>query len=196
MADQRGGPPEAWWANPPSTTSTGKTAAPKPVPGAVPRPAAKTITPTSVRRSAPSTRAPLGDQRGLTATGATLLVLVLGGLSAGVDVATGTGLRTVFAVAFTVAAALAAATVHHEDLVASVVLVPLAFALIAGISGLAEGSNLHSASKVVLGVANVMVTAAPALMIATGVAAAIAVLRGYAARRRGRTPWRRSAPAR
>jgi hypothetical protein len=138
----------------------------------------------------------LGDQRGLTAAGATLLVLVLGGLAAGVDVATGTGLRTVFAVAFAIAAALGAATVHHEDLAASVVLVPLAFALIGGISGIAEGSGLHSVSKLMLAVANVMVTAAPALMFATGAAAALALLRWYAVRRRNRAPWRRSAPAR
>jgi hypothetical protein len=123
-----------------------------------------------------------------------VLVLVLGGLGAGVDVATGTGLRTVFAVAFAVAAALAAATVHHEDLVASVVLVPLTFALIAGVSGVAEGSGLHPLSKIVLAVGNVMVTSAPALIIATLAAAVIAAVRGYASRRRG--PIRRSATAR
>jgi hypothetical protein len=121
-----------------------------------------------------------------------VLVLLLGGLAAGVDVATGTGLRTVFAVAFTIAAALAAATVHHEDLLASVVLVPLCFAVIGGISGFAEGSSLHTLSKLVLGVANVMVTAAPALISATITAAVIAGMRGYGARRRSRTPWRRS----
>jgi hypothetical protein len=194
MADQRGGPPEAWWANPPSTTSRGKSAAAPPVSGAVRRPTPTTITPS---RPTPSTGgAPFGDQRGLTAAGATVLVLVLSGLGAGVDVATGTGLRTVFAVAFAIAAALAAATVHHEDLVASVVLVPLAFALVGGIAGIAEGSGLHSISKLLLAVANVMVTAAPALMIATGASAVIALLRWYAVRRGSRAPWRRSAPAR
>jgi hypothetical protein len=138
----------------------------------------------------------LGDQRGLTAAGATVLVLMLGGLGGGVDVVTGTGLRTVFAVAFVVAAALSAATVHHEDLFAAVVLVPLAFAVIGGIAGIAEGASLHSASKLVLAVANVMVTAAPALMMATVAAAVIAGARVYADRRRQHPPWRRNATAR
>src|SRR4051794_7878058 len=103
MADVRGGPPqeEAWWARPPSPAAVAR-----PAPGARPRrPAPATVVPS--RPSSPSPRPPFGDQRGLTAAGATLLVLALGGLGAGVDVATGTGLRTVFAVAFTVAAALA-----------------------------------------------------------------------------------------
>src|SRR4051794_12630144 len=192
MADVRGGPPqeEAWWARPPSTAAVTRSA-----PGAsTRRPAPATIVPSGP--SSPAPRAPLGDQRGLTTAGATLLVLVLGGLGAGVDVATGTGLRTVFAVAFTVAAALAALTVHQEDLVSSVVLVPLCFALIGGVAGIIEGADLQTLSKIVLGIANVMVTAAPALIMATVAAAVIAGIRGYAARRRGRTPWRRSATAR
>ena len=188
MAD-RDGSPEAWWARPPSTAAVAKAE-----PGAPARPAPRTVVPPRP----PSTRAPapLGDQRGLTAAGAALLVLLLSGLGAGVDVVTGTGLRTVFAVAFVVAAALAAATVHHEDLFASVVLVPLAFALIGGIAGVAEGASLHSASKLVLAVANVMVTAAPALMVATAAAAVIAGGRAYTARRRQHPRWRNSATAR
>jgi hypothetical protein len=125
-----------------------------------------------------------------------VLVLLLSGLGGGVDVVTGTGLRTVFTVAFIVAAALAAATVHHEDLFASVVLVPLVYAVVGGIAGIAEGSSLHSTSKLVLAIANVMVTAAPALIMATIAAAVIAGLRAYAARRRQHPPWRRSATAR
>ena len=121
-----------------------------------------------------------------------MTVLLLSGLGAGVDVATGTGLRTVFAVAFVVAAALAAATVHHEDLLASVVLVPLVYAVVGGISGVAEGSGLHTLAKIALGVANVMVTAAPALMMATFAAAVIAGARAYATRRRTGRPTLRS----
>src|SRR5436190_10491637 len=190
MADDPDGSPAAWWADPPSTAAVTRSASG----GPARRPAPRTVVPP--RPPATPTRAPLGDQRGLTATGATLLVLLLSGLGAGVDVVTGTGLRTVFAVAFVVAAALSAATVHHEDLFASVVLVPLVFAVVGGVAGIAEGSNLHPASKLVLAVVNVMVTAAPALMMATLAAAVIAGLRAYAARRRQRPPWRRSAPAR
>jgi hypothetical protein len=190
MAD-RDGSPEAWWARPPSIAAVNKAAA---TDAPVRRPAPHTVVPP--RHSNTGPRAPLGDQRGLTAAGATVLVLVLSGLGAGVDVATGTGLRTVFAVALAVAAALAAATVHHEDLFASVVLVPLAFALVAGLAGIAEGSNLGTFSKILLGVANVMVNAAPGLMIATVAAALIAGLRAYTVHRRGHSPWRHGATAR
>jgi hypothetical protein len=192
MADVRGGPPqeEAWWARPPSTAAVTRSGSDRV------RPAPATVVPAKAPSPTTGTRPPFGDQRGLTAAGATLLVLALSGLGAGVDVATGTGLRTVFAVAFCVAAALAALTVHHEDLVASVVLVPLCFALIGGVAGIVEGADLKTLSKIVLGIANVMVTAAPALIMATVAAAVIAGIRGYAARKRGRTPWRRSATAR
>ncbi|MFL6238764.1 MAG: DUF6542 domain-containing protein [Actinomycetes bacterium] len=190
MADERGGPPsapEAWWARPPSTA-----AVPKPDPE---RPVARAARPSAVPPRPPvrQSRPPFGDQRGLTTAGATILVLALSGLGAGVDVVTGTGLRTVFAVAFTVAAALAAATVHHEDLLASVVIVPLCFAAVGLVSGIAEGSGLQGLSKIALGIANVMVTAAPALLLATAAAAVIASLRAYAVRRRRRTPWRSAA---
>jgi hypothetical protein len=125
-----------------------------------------------------------------------VLVVVLSSLGAAVDVVTGTGLRTVFTVAFIVAAALAAATVHHEDLFASVVLVPLVFAGVAGVSGIFEGASLQTASKIVLAIANVMVTAAPALMLATAAAAVIAAARAYTGRRRAHGRWQRSAAVR
>jgi hypothetical protein len=190
VADDRDGPPQAWWASPPSTAAVERPAPRRPA-----HPAAEWSRtpdrPAHHRHAAPRggsgrspQRAPFGDQRGLTAAGASLLVLLLGGLGAGVDVATGTGLRTVFAVAFAVAAALAAATVHPEDLLASVVLVPLAYAVIGIVAGIAEGSSLHTASKLVLAVANITVTSAPALLIATAAAAVIAAARGYAVRRR------------
>jgi hypothetical protein len=125
-----------------------------------------------------------GDTRGLTTAGATILVLVLSGLAAGVDVATGTGLRTVFTVTFMAAAALSTATVHIEDLFASVVLVPLTFALVAGVSGLVEGSGFGTLTKLIEAAAIVMVNAAPALLMATMVALIVAGARGYLDRRR------------
>jgi hypothetical protein len=132
-------------------------------------------------------RPAFGDQRGLTAAGATIVVLILAALGAGVDVATGSGLRTVFTIAFVVAAALAAATVHGEDLLASVVLVPLVYALVAAVAGLVEGSGLGSLLKLVEAVAITMINAAPSLIMATATAAVIAGARAIANRRSERS---------
>src|SRR5207302_8699745 len=63
--------------------------------------------------------------------------------------------------------------------------------------GIAEGSSLHSASKLVLAVANVTVTAAPALMMATAAAAVIAAARALSGgRRHDPTTWRSTATSR
>jgi hypothetical protein len=113
-------------------------------------------------------------------------VLILAALSAGVDVATGSGLRTVFTVTFVIAAALSAATVHNEDLFASVVLVPLAYAAVAGIAGLADGSGAGTLNTIG-SIASTMINAAPSLMMATVATAVIAGARAYANRRASRS---------
>jgi hypothetical protein len=121
----------------------------------------------------------LGDPRGLTAAGAAGVALGFGVVGGLVDVATGAGLRATFAVLFVVGCALAAYKVHREDLLAAVVIPPLAYV------ALAVGANLTSRTTLggsflkqqVLELMTSLVTKAPALLVATGVAAVIALVR-------------------
>jgi hypothetical protein len=125
------------------------------------------------------------DRRGLTAVGAVTVALLLGALGGFIDVMTGPGLRTVFAICFIAGCAFAALKVHREDLVASVVMPPLvyvALALLAGafsqtaaVGGVLTRQALELATSLVLG--------APVLLTATGLAFAIAVVRGIVGRR-------------
>src|SRR6185369_4352871 len=69
----------------------------------------------------------VADRRGLTAAGAVAIALVLGVVGATIDVKTGHGLRTVFAVCFVAGSALAAILVHREDIRAAVVIPPFTY---------------------------------------------------------------------
>lgn len=127
----------------------------------------------------------VADRRGLTATGAAGLALALGAAGGLVDVLTGPGLRTVFAVCFIAGCALAALTVHREDLVASVVMPPLAYVLLALLAGafsqtVAVGSAL---TRQVLELASALFFGAPVLLAATAAAGVIALARGALGRR-------------
>jgi hypothetical protein len=121
----------------------------------------------------------IGDRRGLTATGAVAVALVSGLAGGLVDVATGAGLRETFAICFILGCAFAAWKVHREDLLAAVVIPPLAYV------ALFVGANIGSRTTLggsflkqqVLELMAALVTKAPALLIATGVAAAIALAR-------------------
>jgi hypothetical protein len=125
------------------------------------------------------------DRRGLTAVGAVTVALLLGAAGGFIDVMTGPGLRTVFAICFIAGCAFAALRVHREDLIATVVMPPLvyvALALLAGafsqtapVGGVLTRQALELATSLVLG--------APVLLTATGLAFAIAVVRGVAGRR-------------
>lgn len=121
----------------------------------------------------------LADRRGLTALGAVLLTLLLGVLAGGVDVLTGQGLGVVFAVTFLCACLLCAVSVHREDLLAVVVMPPLAYAALVLIAGLAErGSSggsllLHQAIELFNG----LVLGAPVLVAGTAIAAVVALVR-------------------
>lgn len=124
----------------------------------------------------------LGDSRGLTAAGAAALAVGAGIAGGLVDVATGEGLRATFAVAFVLGCALAAYKVHREDLLAAVVIPPLAYV------ALAVGANIGSRTTLggsflkqqVLELMTALVTKAPALLVATGLAAVIAITRRLA----------------
>jgi hypothetical protein len=125
------------------------------------------------------------DRRGLTAVGAVTVALLAGAAGGFIDVMTGPGLRTVFAVCFIAGCAFAALKVHREDLVATVVMPPLvyvALALLAGafsqtaaVGGVLTRQALELATSLVLG--------APVLLTATGLALAIAVVRAVVGRR-------------
>jgi hypothetical protein len=125
------------------------------------------------------------DKRGLTAVGAVTVALVLGAAGGLIDVLTGPGLRTVFAICFIAGCAFAAFKVHREDLIATIIMPPLvyvALALIAGafsqtapVGGWMTRQALELATSLILG--------APVLLTATGLAFVIALVRGLIGQR-------------
>jgi hypothetical protein len=126
----------------------------------------------------------VADRRGLTAFGAVSVALVLGALGGLIDVLTGPGLRTAFAICFVLGCAFAALRVHREDLVAAVVMPPLVYAVLALLAGAfskttAVGSWL---TRNALELATSLVLGAPVLLTATGLALVIALVRGIAGR--------------
>ena len=167
------GEEDAWWTK----------AAPRPSvpaqPDSPPPPATAGPT-TTTYRARPRRRAPFGDQRGLTALGATILVLVLGSLGAAFDVNTGTGLRQTFTLVFCVAAGLAASTVHREDLLASVLLVPFVYTIICIFAAPMDDGG--GSAKIVIG--DMMLQSAPALIYAVLSAGVVALARWVLGRRR------------
>ena len=127
----------------------------------------------------------VGDRRGLTATGAVAVALLLGLLGGAVDVLTGSGLREVFAVSFVSGCLVAALMVHREDLLATVVMPPLVYVVLALAAGAVErtmgtGSFL---TQQALELANALVLGAPVLAAATLAALVVAVVRWTAGRR-------------
>ena len=121
----------------------------------------------------------VADRRGLTAAGAVTIALALGFLGAAIDVNTGRGLRTVFALCFVLGSALAALLVHREDLKATVVMPPLTYCVLALI-GAALGHTQAAGSFVKtegLELVSALILGAPVLYAATGAALVIALVR-------------------
>lgn len=121
----------------------------------------------------------VGDHRGLTATGAVAVAIGAGVVGGLIDVVTGAGLRTVFAICFVAGCATAAYKVHREDLVAAVVIPPLAYVALAvaanvGARGFGGPSFLK---QQVLELFAALILRAPVVLLATGSAAGIAALR-------------------
>ena len=121
----------------------------------------------------------IGDTRGLTATGAVAVALGFGALGAVIDVVTGSGLRTTFAVLFVVGSAVAAYKVHREDLLAAVVIPPLVYVALAFAANLGSRTTVGGSwvKQQVLELVAALIMKAPALLIATGLAAVIALVR-------------------
>jgi hypothetical protein len=129
--------------------------------------------------------ASVGDRRGLTATGAVALALLLGLVGGAIDVLTGPGLREVFAVSFVAGSVLAALTVHREDLVAAVVMPPLVYVVLALLAGAVEKTAATGSflTRQALELMNALVLGAPVLMAATGLSLLVALARRWAGRR-------------
>lgn len=123
--------------------------------------------------------ASVGDRRGLTATGAVALALLLGVLGGAFDVVTGPGLREVFAVSFVVGCVLAALTVHREDLLAAVVMPPLVYVVLVLLGGLVEraASSGSFLTQQAIELVNALVLGAPVLLAATGLSVLVALVR-------------------
>ena len=126
----------------------------------------------------------VADKRGLTATGAVTIALALGFVGAAIDVNTGRGLRTVFAICFVVGSALAAMLVHREDLKASVIMPPLTYCVLALIgAGIGQTEVAGSFIKTQgLELVSALMLGAPVLYAATGLALVIALIRARTAR--------------
>ena len=127
----------------------------------------------------------VADRRGLTATGAVTVAVALGMLGAVIDVSTGRGLRTVFAVCFVLGSALAALLVHREDLKAAVIMPPLTYCAVAFVGGVVGNSSAGGSFVKTQGMELIssLVLGAPVLFIATGAALVIAVFRAMTSRR-------------
>jgi hypothetical protein len=134
---------------------------------------------------------PLGDSRGLTAAGGFVLLLLAGGLGALLDRLLGHNLWVLFSVLFVAAVLLNAARIHLEDLAASIVMVPLAYAVVgAASSAIAHLGADYGLRQYLVGAAGVLVFSAPVLILAVVLAAVLALARGRSAmlaRRRART---------
>ena len=140
-----------------------------------------TAHPTPMPSSRPSlpAGARIADRRGLTAAGAAAVALGFGTLGAVIDVVTGAGLRTTFAVLFVLGCALAAYKVHREDLFATVVIPPLVYGALALAATLGAGSPAGGSflKQQALELVAELILKAPALLVATGLAAVIALFR-------------------
>jgi len=128
----------------------------------------------------------VADRRGLTALGAVTVAIALGVAGGAVDVVTGSGLRTVFAVCFVAGSVLGAWLVHREDLRAAVIMPPLIYVLLALLAGLVEtsGSAGPFLTQQALELLTSLVRGAPVLLTATASALVVALWRRFGVRTR------------
>lgn len=140
-------------------------------------------------RTTPRDLVHVGDRRGLTATGAVALALLLGVAGGAYDVVTGPGLGTVFGVFFVAGCVAAAAAVHREDLGAAVVMPPLVYVALALLAGAVEraGDPGSFVTRQALELAHALVLGAPVLLTATALALLVAGARWLHARGAGRS---------
>lgn len=117
--------------------------------------------------------------RGLSAASALALGSALAAGAGAYDVMTGTGLRRVFAAGLVLGAVVAATLVRRDGLKAAVVMPPLLHAAVALGAALAEKTGAGGPWYVreALEAATTIVLGAPALLVATGAALGVAVVR-------------------
>ena len=132
----------------------------------------------------PARGALLGGRQGLSTTGATLLILLIGGAGSAYDVLRGGDPGLVFAICFVAASALSGLLVDRRHLLAAVVLVPLTYLLLAVAAGIAGNGGAVSGvlSKQAVGLLNALVLGAPVLVGATAAAAVVCGLRALGGR--------------
>lgn len=125
---------------------------------------------------------PLGDTRGLTAAGAAVIISAAGLAGTLFDLATGSGLRWIFALLFVGGCWLAAARVHREDLLAVMIMPPLAYFVFAVIGAVAQppggATGAPGMKGNVMDLGTSLVLTAPTLVVATAVTAWVAIRRG------------------
>jgi hypothetical protein len=122
---------------------------------------------------------PVADSRGLTASGAVALALCSGVFGGAIDVITGSGLRGAFAFFFALGCGAAAWKVHREDLVAAVVIPPLAYLALTAGAALFRRTTVGGSflRQQVYELFDGLILGAPKLLLATACAAAVAVVR-------------------
>ncbi len=122
-----------------------------------------------------------GAGPGLPTSGAVALALGAGVGGGAADVITGPGLRAVFAVAFVTGCVLAAAFVRRRGLVAAVAMPPLVYVVVALAAAALQAANGEGPSSWFLRQVFEMVTAlmlgAPVMLVATGAATIVALVR-------------------
>lgn len=126
-----------------------------------------------------------GSRRGLSALGTGLLVVVLGGLGALVDVVAFGDLGILFGLLFVTSCVIAALRVYVYNLIDVVIMPPLAYAAITiavGVfrpSGESSGAGLRNKA---IDVGSEMILRAPVLLIAFGAVVVIAAVRARRAK--------------
>lgn len=123
--------------------------------------------------------------RGRATAGAVALAVLLAVAGGLVDISTGTGFRTAFAVCFVAACGLAAVLVHRDDLRVAVFLPPLLYLAVALVaSNVAKTSASGSLlTRQALGLTSALVLSAPVLLVGTGLSLLIAIVRSLIGRR-------------
>lgn len=122
-----------------------------------------------------------GTRRGLTALGAGLLALLVGGLGAAADSVLFDSLGIVFGVTFVAACILGAVRVHVDDLIGVAIMPPLVYALITvaiGFINPAAGDGSTGLQNKAIDIGSEMILHAPVLLAAVIPVAIIAAVRG------------------
>jgi hypothetical protein len=137
------------------------------------------------------------NRRGLTAFGASLVVLIFGAVGAAADVAVFGHLGWIFGVMFVVACLASALRTHVDDLVGVAIMPPLAYAAITVAAGLLHPSSGSGGARTqAIDIGSELILRAPSLLISEVLVVVIALVRArratVARRERARAMARRN----